>query len=765
MNVTVFIEGQRLDLHEDENIRITQGVKNVKDISKLFADFSKSFSVPASPNNNRIFKHYYNADIDGGFDARIRKKCVVDVGTLDFKRGKVQLNSVSIKNGRPSNYNITFFGDVIKVKDLLGDDKLFQLDWLDNFTHDYSDTNVKTGLTTGLDFTVDGTLYSKAIIYPLASYKRQFLYNSNTGDTTSTETLVNIAYHASRSDGVDFTELKPAINLPIILKAINVKYGLNFTGAFFESKQFTKLYMNLNNKTEKLSNGYLLLENITGNQPFIDNTNDRYRYSATITPKAGFTAIPYKVRLTVLGTVVYESQNFVTGTNTFHGAAVQYEGDYDVKAEIITQADFEFNATTQLRYTYNSFNQTIVFANTYNDQVIDLDVNVNNEIPNIKIYDFLTSLFKIGNCVIVPDGDDLSVQDLINWYAEGNIYDITPYIDTESQKVRKGKIFNRIDFKYEKSDQILADEFFRNNNISYGNIEQRLYEDEAQTIPINGEKLEVKLIFENPVFERLFDNDTGDLTSIMYCPYISRDLKSIEGKPFLFYAPSVSVASNSIGYKNLVSYEQINSSVIMPSHSIQVDQDSFNINFNAEINEYTYQVFTDTIYKRYYEDYIADTFSIKRRIFDFEGILPNRLLNVLKLNDRLIIEDCRYIINTIDSNLTTRKDNLELINDIYSMPLANDILNNSVLNLTYQEFGSVAFDDSVIYTGIVGGKILKIDDGHGVGWLTVNDTLTDKKVYTLDFSIDANNTGSDRSVQIKIDDSINNPVLTIIQYG
>ena len=55
--VQLYIQGQRLDLFDDEDIVITSSIQNSKDISKIFTDFSQSFTVPASKSNNKIFKH------------------------------------------------------------------------------------------------------------------------------------------------------------------------------------------------------------------------------------------------------------------------------------------------------------------------------------------------------------------------------------------------------------------------------------------------------------------------------------------------------------------------------------------------------------------------------------------------------------------------------------------------------------------------------------------------------------------------------------
>ena len=62
-----------LNLFDYEAVNLNQKIKDVRDISKIFTDYSQSFKVPASSNNNRIFKHYYNYNIQDGFDARFKK--------------------------------------------------------------------------------------------------------------------------------------------------------------------------------------------------------------------------------------------------------------------------------------------------------------------------------------------------------------------------------------------------------------------------------------------------------------------------------------------------------------------------------------------------------------------------------------------------------------------------------------------------------------------------------------------------------------------
>ena len=60
-----------VDLFDDETVSLTSTIKDVKDIGKVFTDYSQTFTVPASDTNNKIFRHYYNYYITGNaFDSR-----------------------------------------------------------------------------------------------------------------------------------------------------------------------------------------------------------------------------------------------------------------------------------------------------------------------------------------------------------------------------------------------------------------------------------------------------------------------------------------------------------------------------------------------------------------------------------------------------------------------------------------------------------------------------------------------------------------------
>ena len=107
--VNIYVNGELLDQYKDEAVSIVSSVLDVSDITKNTGDYSKTFTVPASVNNNnRLFKHWYNASIDNGFDSRTKVEGSIDIDGVPFKLGKWRLNKCNIVKGRLESYTINF---------------------------------------------------------------------------------------------------------------------------------------------------------------------------------------------------------------------------------------------------------------------------------------------------------------------------------------------------------------------------------------------------------------------------------------------------------------------------------------------------------------------------------------------------------------------------------------------------------------------------------------------------------------------------------
>ena len=144
--VGIFIEGVQVELFNDEQIQVTSSVQNISDISKVFTDFSQSFTVPASPHNNAIFEHFYQSDVDATIDPNKRRIAYIEIDLTLFRRGKIQLEKSNLKNGQVESYTITFYGDILALKDKFGEDKLKDLDFT-NLEFAFTGTEIYNRIT------------------------------------------------------------------------------------------------------------------------------------------------------------------------------------------------------------------------------------------------------------------------------------------------------------------------------------------------------------------------------------------------------------------------------------------------------------------------------------------------------------------------------------------------------------------------------------------------------------------------------------------
>ena len=113
----LYISGTRVDLFKDESVSMTQTIQNVRDIAKIFTEFTQSFTVPASKINNILFRHYYNFDITvNSFDARNKVSSKIELNDIPFKKGFVRLEGVEMKKNKAYAYKITFFGETVNFE-------------------------------------------------------------------------------------------------------------------------------------------------------------------------------------------------------------------------------------------------------------------------------------------------------------------------------------------------------------------------------------------------------------------------------------------------------------------------------------------------------------------------------------------------------------------------------------------------------------------------------------------------------------------------
>jgi hypothetical protein len=272
----------KVDLFDDEQINFTESIQNIKDISKIFTNFTKNFSVPASRTNNKLFKHWHRLDNIIAKNQKRKLNARIEINHQHFQIGKVQINSVKLQNGRPFSYNITFFGNTVTLKDLLKDFKLSDLDYLSEFDHNYTsydatNPSVYNGLTEGLDFTItnpdytnnsiisgSSRTYTDAIIYPLITHtKRLFFDTSPSANVNYDGNLATSGFTVGTNRGLTFTDIKPALKVMHIVDAIQQQNWSNDTAGILDKPiVFSTDFFN-HSQTE-LSNLYMWLHRNKG---------------------------------------------------------------------------------------------------------------------------------------------------------------------------------------------------------------------------------------------------------------------------------------------------------------------------------------------------------------------------------------------------------------------------------------------------------------------------------------------------------------------
>lgn len=664
--VQLYIDGQEADLFQNESIEINLSVQNIKDISKVFGDFTNSFTIPASPANNKIFKHYYNVDISGSFNASIRVDAFIEVNNNLFRAGVIELENVQLKSNEPYAYSVGFYSNVTSLKDTFGEDTLNDLD-LSAQNHTYNDTNIVTGFNAYVAGTGD------AIIYPLISPVANWYYNSVAGDHTD----ANIYYHSgSHIHGVFYYDLKPAIKLQKIIDAIEVKYGIEFESDFFATADFGKLFMWCHRRA-----GYMFKDQPNGfiGEPILFVTNTTGEYNLTTQTYTVNAIQESELRITYNTTSAddYKIQVFI------NGLLANSRNHSGSDSGIFSLGILNVGDTIQIRYstpdtwdgstiTLNSANFVIeyFYLSSWNlgddvaigaAQTLSTDVVVADQMPEQKVSDFIGSLVRAFNLVIVPTGNSkFDIEPLDDWYAEGVTRDVNEYIDTEEVSISKPSLYSRINFSYNETGAILGEQYRLQNGIGYGDL--------RADFNFDGEEFNVGVGFDNMLFERLSDqkpNGVG-LTTLNVGKSITREIEPYIGSPYIFYAAGNITGSQSFSYVNMDAdhFPFTNFWLASNVNARVATSVTKTLNFGTEIDPYLLQGFNQGLYKTYWEDYITDLYASSRRVFQYKGQLPLGLMLALRINDKLTIGERNYLINQMKLNLTTGETQLELLNDV-----------------------------------------------------------------------------------------------------
>lgn len=651
----IYIDGiaKRIELFEDEKISVTSSVQDIADVSKAKTDFTQSFTIPASTTNNEIFKHWYESSLDGGFDHRVKYNGYIEVDTRTFREGAFALNDVKYKDNMVDSYSIVFYGKAKNIKDILKEDKLAGLDF-SSLNHSFTSTEVINRITSN---TYD-------VSYPLFAHDR--IYNYGGGGTN------DITINAG---SIKWNSLFPAIPLSFIMQKISDTYDLNFTGAFLDYPQFSKLWMLFKNAESFSQKLTPLKVNFTTKNPALTNAEVNLTTDEIGFQGSGFRQVT--LQITTASTQPYDILIYKNGA--LHGSYVGVIGnsnDTFISETITTQTINDkftlsiqgqagMSFTSLLTYRRGFGSSAVSYTASGTTQTIGATIDIGGYAPDLKLIDLITGLIKMFNLVIIPQ--DETTYELIPlelYYNDGRYNDISANVISDDIELKKTSMYKNINFKYQKSENILNtkfdDLFLSTRNFSYGDL---AYE---QIDSLESSTFSVELPFENAMYEKKSNSDFQTIT------FKNKDLNNYLPKPLLMYdcniqnvSPTIKIDLNTGSYSTIVQYRRFsndyNNGTILT------------LNWGEEISTWFLSNVSNGLYKRHYENYLGNIFNIKSRLVIVKCYFnPVQLIDI-KLNDRIIIRDKKYTINKMTTDLTSGETTLELLTDYRSgeVPIGN----------------------------------------------------------------------------------------------
>jgi hypothetical protein len=750
----------RVDLFDDEKISVVSSIQNINDISKTFTDFSQTFTVPASKQNNKIFRHWYDNTNDEPFSTLVKADAYIEIDTITFRRGKIQLESANVEDGQAKDYSITFIGLLGNLKDTFAG--LYLKD-LTSTTYDFVYTATYVGNKIFSDVVSDN------IMFPLITSNNVWEYG--------------FGYNIGNASGIypiRYNELFPALRLRAVLNMIEQRFGINFDGTtedpstFLTDPRFTNAYLWLKNAETFETKETLTSVNFnskggtaTETGYFVDLSEDRvnstqppsYVLSGTgftynfhhkqltfkVTPLV--TGISYKIYVYKNGDqLIYTSNALVSQNNVpFTTPILDYKqnrvptNDY-FTFYIGTYEPFTFktevNATAEYRYNLSPSNPEI--RNSYgassSQTTPSYTLQVRQYMPEIKIEDFFSGILKMFNLTCFSnDGINYTLNTIDNYYDDGSDVDITKYVIQDKKTLNRVKTHKKINFDYEKSESRINVAFESNAGIPYGSLHY------SNTPPAEGEEYSIKLPFE----DLNFNNIGGGLLQVGYA--LNTDFQKYIPKPIILYDYN----PNGLTSIPTIYFSTANSGSGFPQNSYKafgqetlISGETYGLNFNEQQSTLTNTPVENGLYQTYYSNYFANIFNFKARLTKISAILPTSILTSLKLNDTILIRDTKYLINTMTTDLTSGVAQFELLTDQRVVPDTSIVLNLDAGNPESYSGTGTLWNDLSTYNNdgtLINGPTFTSTNGGGIvfdgtdDYVSISDNTTLRPtVFTLD---------------------------------
>ena len=501
MNIELYIEHpvtkrwEPIDLFSEESININFKLKDLNDISKVFSTYSQDFTVPASSNNNKAFNYFFDTKL-----VRVRNRGLnakIFINDALFRTGQIVIREGQVENFKLLNYKVEFRTTIAQLKEKVGEDTIANV--IGKRLNDYYSLQWDAQSVYNRIVWSNGT---EDILVPLVSNTRVWSHGDG-GDNDIKEA----------SKGISKYELRPAINMRVILDLLIEYYDLNVDFPVKNTDAFKKLYLWLNGKSEEDEQPPVTYD-FKHTQPwtlspggippnskmFFDITNDDGGMRIVDTGTDYTLMRNYSVRH-ILGTITnsddgspYQGKITTTIVERLTGTTIIQE-NLDVNSDAIVW----YRIPQATAGTVRIYDISFTFDNPVDIAFINTKVNVlhsagsdkpsnrmssdNNNLPSVhqnfdikyalgewKVIDFFSSIFKMFNIRVIEDFNNMSMSWLTpaEFYSNFKTLDINKYTDIIKYTIQPSTNYKQIEFKHTDENYFRNVEYKKLVNKAYG---------------------------------------------------------------------------------------------------------------------------------------------------------------------------------------------------------------------------------------------------------------------------------------------------------
>ena len=148
----------------DFPLALTFQVNDVKDITSTSGDYSKTFKVPATKNNNKLLSNSFNPKI-AQTNINAKKPCRIVVDGSTAVTGLIKTTGVAGFGKQAAYYNCVFYGNNLSWAKNIDEKYLHQINW---GTVGENILYHKTDIMTTWDYTDSDA--ASPFVYPIVSY-------------------------------------------------------------------------------------------------------------------------------------------------------------------------------------------------------------------------------------------------------------------------------------------------------------------------------------------------------------------------------------------------------------------------------------------------------------------------------------------------------------------------------------------------------------------------------------------------------------------